>query len=61
MRWKPVRGAIANPPKVSASPGSIKKYMTQDGGTESPGKQTVAISKLPEGTEKMVRENNPGI
>lgn len=47
-----MRGTGANPPKVSASPGSIKKYMTQDGDKDSPGKQLGAKSKVPEGSLK---------
>lgn len=37
---------------MSVSTGSIKKYMTQDGGKESPGKQSGAKSKVPEGPQK---------
>lgn len=37
MMGKPVRGAAANPPKVSASQGTIKEYMIQEGGKESGG------------------------
>lgn len=33
------RGVGANPLKVNSSPGIIKKYMTQEAGKESPGKQ----------------------
>lgn len=50
MRGKPVRGVGANPPKVTAGPGTIKKYMTQEGGKDSPGKQLGARSKLTEGS-----------
>lgn len=49
---------MRTPPKVSVSPGSIKK-MTQDGGTESPGKQTGAKSKLPEGAQKNGQRKQP--
>lgn len=39
MRGRSGRGAAANLPKTSASPGSIKKY-TSKGGKESPGIKT---------------------
>lgn len=52
MRGKSARGAAVNPPRVSASPGTIKKYMIQEGGRESPGKQTGTKSKVSEGTQK---------
>lgn len=52
MRGKSTRGVGINPPKVNASPGTIKKYMTQEGGKESPGKQLGAKSKQTDGTIK---------
>lgn len=41
-----------NPPKVNASPGTIKKYMTQEGVKESPEKQLGTKSKQTEGALK---------
>lgn len=58
MRGRPGKGAGANPPKVSASPGTIKKYLTQEKGKDSPGKQPGAKSKTPEATPKIGRRNH---
>lgn len=52
MRGKSTKWAAANPPRISASPGTIRKYMVQEGGKESPGKQTGTKSKTPEGISK---------
>lgn len=60
MCGKPVTEAGVNLPKVSASPGSIKKYMTQDGDKDSPGKQLGAKSKISQGSKKNGQRRQPG-
>lgn len=47
-----MKGAGANPPKVSASPDTIKKYLSQENGKVSPSKRTGTKSKVPETTPK---------
>lgn len=56
-----MRGAGANPSKVNASPGAIKKYMTQEAVKESPGKQTgaskIGHSRLSAGVDSSMTIN----
>lgn len=50
-----MEGAAANPPnppRLSASPGIIKKYMVQEGSKESLCKQAMVKNKIPEGSLK---------
>lgn len=53
MKGKSAKGMSANPPRTSASPGTIRKYMVPDTNKESPGKQTGAKSKALESMPKM--------
>lgn len=48
-----MKGATANPPRTSVSPGTIRKYMVHDSGKESPGKQMGTKSKTPECLSKI--------
>ena len=52
MRGRPVRGAVANAPKISASPGTIKKYMTQDTSKDCPSETSGAKSRSSLGQQK---------
>lgn len=52
MRGKAGRGTSGIPPRVSASPGTIKKYMTQEGVKESPGTSSGTKNKATESPQK---------
>lgn len=47
-------------PSKSASPGSIKKYMTQDGDKDSPANSWGAKSKISEASQKNFLRRQPG-
>lgn len=56
MKGKSTKGATANttnPPRISASPGTIRKYMVHDTGKDSPGKLKETKSKTPELTPRI--------
>lgn len=56
MKGKTTKGSsanTANPPRTSASPGTIRKYMVQDSGKNSPGKQKEIKIKTPECTPRI--------
>lgn len=44
MRGKSTRGTTANPPRTSSSPGTIRRYMVNDGSKESPSKSIGATA-----------------